>query len=127
MKYCRVRFRTQYGLSEKAYYYKTIENDLQNGDLLIVETGNTYSIGVFQGYVSESEYATKFLIAKLDISNIEKRKEQALQKQEIEKIIEIQKLTNKFSTEHEGDPDVEDFVSELNEKLFELQDSIVEN
>lgn len=127
MKYCRVRFRTQYGLSEKAYYYKTIENDLQNGDLLIVETGNTYSIGVFQGYVSESEYATKFLIAKLDISNIEKRKEQALQKQEIEKIIEIQKLINKFSTEHEGDPDVEDFVSELNEKLFELQDSIVEN
>lgn len=88
MKYCRVRFRTQYGLSEKAYCYKTIENDLQNGDLVIVETGNTYSIGVFQGYVSESEYATKFLIAKLDISNIEKRKEQALQKQEIEKKIE---------------------------------------
>lgn len=88
MKYCRVRFRTQYGLSEKAYHYKTIENDLQNGDLVIVETGNTYSIGVFQGYVSESEYATKFLIAKLDISNIEKRKEQALQKQEIKKKIE---------------------------------------
>lgn len=46
---------------------------------------------------------------------------------QLKKIIEIQKLINKFSTEHEGDPDVEDFVSELNEKLFELQDLIVEN
>lgn len=47
------------------YAYKVIDNDLEKGELVIVETGDSYSLGIFQGYTYRKdleEKATKYIV-----------------------------------------------------------------
>ena len=53
MKYAKVRFKEQRGLSI-VYHYRTWIEDLEIGDVLIVEARDWYGVAIFEGYMNES-------------------------------------------------------------------------
>ncbi|WP_434304192.1 hypothetical protein [Clostridium botulinum] len=62
------------GSFDQEYSYKTDIEDLKDGDVLVVEANNSYSIAIFQGYSetkSRVEQATKWVVQKVDIEAYE--------------------------------------------------------
>ncbi|MBO0569974.1 hypothetical protein [Clostridium botulinum] len=58
------------GSFDQEYSYKTDIEDLKNGDVLVVEANNSYSIAIFQRYSetkSRVKQATKWVVQKVDI------------------------------------------------------------
>ncbi|NFC86282.1 hypothetical protein EXN13_00920 [Clostridium botulinum] len=58
------------GSFDQEYSYKTYIEDLKNGDILVVEANNSYSIAIFQRYSgtkSRVKQATKWVVQKVDI------------------------------------------------------------
>lgn len=56
------------------YSYSTDIEDLKEGDVLVVPTNNSYSIGYFSRYSSNKKHvenATKFIVQKVDIEDYE--------------------------------------------------------
>lgn len=51
------------------YSYISLVDDLQPGDIVVVQTMNFYSVAKFEGYTTKDVYvnvATKYLIQKVD-------------------------------------------------------------
>lgn len=62
------------GSFEQEYSYKTDIGDLKQGDILVVQANNSYSIAVFQRYSetkSRVEQATKWIVTKVDVEEFE--------------------------------------------------------
>ena len=75
MKYAKVKFKGQYGLSN-AYSYQTWIEDLEIGDVVIVESRDWYGVAIFEGYISESDYSPlKYIVGVLDMDRIAEKKE----------------------------------------------------
>ena len=60
--YCLVKFEGSY----KEYAYITFMTDIKIGDTVIVEVNDKMAIAKFQGYTDYNQYATKYVIAKVD-------------------------------------------------------------
>lgn len=82
MKQALVKFQNQNGWSDKNYQYITTIEDLEYGDLIVVEVRDTYAVGVFMEYVTEGK-GTKYIISKIDTEEVEKHKNHEKQKQEL--------------------------------------------
>lgn len=64
----------QRGSFDQEYSYKTDMEDLEQGDLLVVQANNSYSIAIFQRYSSTKsrvEQATKWIVQKVDVEEFE--------------------------------------------------------
>ncbi|WMJ79565.1 hypothetical protein RBU49_11760 [Clostridium sp. MB40-C1] len=58
------------GSFDQEYSYKTDIEDLKEGDVLVVEANNSYSIAIFKRYSETKnrvEQATKWVVQKVDI------------------------------------------------------------
>lgn len=95
MKKVAVRFKNQYGEYSKQYNYVTSINNLKQGDIVIVESKDFYGVAVFEEYVSNDVKASKFVIQKLDISEVERDKDLARKIDEVKRKIDerVRELT----------------------------------
>lgn len=95
MKKVAVRFKNQYGEFSKEYHYVTSISNLKQGDIVIVESKDFYGVAVFEEYVSNDVKASKFVIQKLDISEIERDKDLARKIDEVKRKIDerVRELT----------------------------------
>src|SRR5699024_3763769 len=67
---------------DKNYQYITTIEDLEYGDLIVVEVRDTYAVGVFMEYVTEGN-GSKYIVSKIDTEEVEKHKNHEKQKQEL--------------------------------------------
>ena len=90
MKYVEVKFMGNDGeFTEKNYAYRTTLEDLEKGDLVVVEAVGYYKVVEVQRYVPHSGLATKFVVSKLDLEQAEKDKEEVLKREELMEAIEL--------------------------------------
>lgn len=90
MKYVEVKFMGNDGeFTEKNYAYRTTIDDLEKGDLVVVEAVGYYKVVEVQRYVPYSGLATKFVVSKLDLEQAEKDKEEVLKREELMEAIEL--------------------------------------
>lgn len=90
MKYVEVKFMGNDGeFTEKNYAYRTTLEDLEKGDLVVVEAVGYYKVVEVQRYVPYSGLATKFVVSKLDLEQAEKDKEEVLKREELMEAIEL--------------------------------------
>lgn len=62
------------GSFDQEYSYKANIDDLKEGDILVVQANNSYSIAIFQRYSSTKsrvEQATKWIVQKVDVEEFE--------------------------------------------------------
>lgn len=62
------------GSFDNEYSYKTNIDDLKQGDILVVQANNSYSVAIFQRYSaakSRVEQATKWIVQKVDVEEFE--------------------------------------------------------
>lgn len=71
----------------KAYHYKTLIDDLQDGDYVVVETRNGYKVVTFGGYIPESNMASAYIVQRVETEKLRTEKE---------KISEIKALKDKI-------------------------------
>ena len=63
--------------TERAYHYLTMISDLNEGDLVVVETQYGYAVAEFVEYIEPtSKKAKSYIIQKVDTSHIDSKKEQ---------------------------------------------------
>lgn len=90
MKYVEVKFMGNDGeFTEKNYAYRTTIDDLEKGDLVVVEAVGYYKVVEVQRYVPYSGLATKFVVSKLDLEQAEKDKAEVLKREELMEAIEL--------------------------------------
>lgn len=90
MKYVEVKFMGNDGeFTEKNYAYRTTLEDLEKGDLVVVEAVGYYKVVEVQRYVPYSGLATKFVVSKLDLEQAEKDKAEVLKREELMEAIEL--------------------------------------
>lgn len=90
MKYVEVKFMGNDGeFTEKNYAYRTTLEDLEKGDLVVVEAVGYYKVVEVQRYIPYSGLATKFVVSKLDLEQAEKDKEEVLKREELMEAIEL--------------------------------------
>lgn len=90
MKYVEVKFMGNDGeFTEKNYAYRTTIEDLEKGDLVVVEAVGYYKVVEVQRYVPYSGLATKFVVSKLDLEQAEKDKAEVLKREELMEAIEL--------------------------------------
>lgn len=90
MKYVEVKFMGNDGeFTEKNYAYRTTIEDLEKGDLVVVEAVGYYKVVEVQRYIPYSGLATKFVVSKLDLEQAEKDKEEVLKREELMEAIEL--------------------------------------
>lgn len=90
MKYVEVKFMGNDGeFTDKNYAYRTTLEDLEKGDLVVVEAVGYYKVVEVQRYVPYSGLATKFVVSKLDLEQAEKDKEEVLKREELMEAIEL--------------------------------------
>lgn len=64
------------GSFDQEYSYKTNIENLERGDVLVVQANNSYSIAIFQRYTkakSRVEQATKWVVEKVDVKTFEEK------------------------------------------------------
>ena len=86
----KVSFFDGQGIVEdwRQYDYLTLEDDLKEGDLVVVETRNGYKVASFVKYVEVSDKATSFIITSVDVDSVENYKKRKQEKEDILKAIE---------------------------------------
>ena len=86
----KVSFFDSHGIVEdwRQYDYLTLEDDLKEGDLVVVETRNGYKVASFVRYAEVSDKATSFIITSVDVDSVEKYKKRKQEKEDILKAIE---------------------------------------
>ena len=90
MKYVEVKFMGNDGeFTEKNYAYRTTLEDLEKGDLVVVEAVGYYKVVEVQRYVPYSGLATKFVVSKLDLEQAEKDKAEVMKREELMEAIEL--------------------------------------
>lgn len=90
MKYVEVKFMGNDGeFTDKNYAYRTTLEDLEKGDLVVVEAVGFYKVVEVQRYVPYSGLATKFVVSKLDLEQAEKDKAEVLKREELMEAIEL--------------------------------------
>lgn len=90
MKYVEVKFMGNDGeFTEKNYAYRTTLEDLEKGDLVVVEAVGYYKVVEVQRYIPYSGLATKFVVSKLDLEQAEKDKAEVLKREELMEAIEL--------------------------------------
>jgi len=63
--------------TERAYHYLTMISDLNEGDLVVVETQYGYAVAEFVEYIGQTgKKARSYIIQKIDTSHIDNQKEQ---------------------------------------------------
>lgn len=123
MKQALVKFQNQNGWSDKNYQYITAIEDLEYGDLIVVEVRDTYAVAVFMEYVTNGN-GTKYIVSKIDTEEVEKHKNHEKQKQELldkienrmreaEKFERIRKLAEKDA-----------ILKELMDELTNLENTV---
>ena len=80
----------------KVYLYKSYI-DVNVGDIVVVETRDTYSIATVVSVGGDSNKATKYVVSKLDIKTHEEKKEKVEKQNRIleeldKRVLEINKL-----------------------------------
>lgn len=115
MKQAFVRFKNEYGHS-KEYGYLTTEENLEKGELVVVEARDWYQVAVFERY-GESPQATKFIVSTVDIIKLAKDKEAAYKKQSLEEQIELRikeiERMNRLEKYAEKDKDLAKLLEEF--------------
>lgn len=69
-----VRFKHAYDREywgNKEFHYLTLSRDLQEGDLVVVETKHGYSVAQVIRYLANSSHAFRYIIQKVDLSEHE--------------------------------------------------------
>lgn len=115
IKGATVRFENDYGKS-KEYEYLTSMMDLKQGDLVVVEARDWYQVATFMRY-KKSEKATKHIVQKIDIEEVEKERKIAIRAHEIkeqikERMKEVREM-NAIKELAESDNELSDLVKEL--------------
>lgn len=118
MKYAKVKFKGQYGLSN-AYTYQTWIEDLEIGDAVIVESRDWYGVAIFEGYVSESDYSPlKYIVGVLDTDKITEKKETGKKIADLEtqienRVLEMEK-EQRLEKLAKSDSSLKELIDELN-------------
>ena len=74
----------------KEYDYLTFRDDLQLGDLVVVETRYGYKVAKISDIKEFSEYAKSFVIDKIDLAQFNETKKRLAREAEIRRSIEAQ-------------------------------------
>ena len=90
MKYVEVKFMNNDGeFTNKNYAYLTTLEDLKKGDLVVAEAVGFYKVVQVQRYINYSDLATKFVVSKLDLEQVEKDKAEVIKREELLEAIEL--------------------------------------
>lgn len=117
----KVSFFDSHGIVEdwRQYDYLTLEDDLKEGDLVVVETRYGYKVASFVKYAEVSDKATSFIITSVDVDSVENYKKKKQEKEDILKAIEKREkelLEEKRLRELANDDEV---IKELVEQYYE--------
>lgn len=108
-------FNNNYGLS-KEYAYLTTQNNLKEGDLVVVEAQGWYQVAIFERY-KETDKATKHIVAYIDTDEVEKEKEITLKEIDLKEQIktrvrEVEEM-NRLEELAKSDDKLKELVEEL--------------
>lgn len=103
----------------KAYHYLTLIEDLEENDLVVVETRFGYKVAAFGGYIPESTIAVSYIVQKVEVASLEKEKEKAVEMKELklkirQRAMEIQER-KKFEALASEDKNLRDLLELLDE------------
>lgn len=120
-KFCKVSF-DEYS---RNYSYKTNLTDLQQGDLVIVPTRDTFKIGTFEEYMEEDSKATRWLVSKVDFTEynsiLEKEKKLKEIKDKMDKRKETLEQKAIYKMMAESDPSMKDLLMEYEQLEGDFQ------
>ena len=119
-KYAVVNFYDFEGrLDTRQYHYKTLFNDLESGDEVVVETVKGNKVARFSHYLLESDHARSYIIQKIDVDFIEKEKEKQIRLEEIKQSIEtrVAEITErkKYEKLAKDDKKLQELLSQMDE------------
>lgn len=118
-KVAQVIFFDTYGKLQEnqAYHFFTTIEDLEEGDLLVVETQNGYKVVHFQKYLLTSSYAKSYVVQKVETEKLEEEKERAEKISQLRKKIELKakeiEERRKLDKLAEQDDEMKDLLKEL--------------
>lgn len=67
----------------RKYDYFTLDEDLKEGNLVVVETRNGYKVASFVEYTASSDKATSYIITSVDLESVKKHRERKKEKEEL--------------------------------------------
>lgn len=101
----KVQFTHKYDVQkfgEKQYDYLTIEKDLKEGDMVVVETANGFAVARFVRYVENFEVnSQKWILTVIDIEAFQERKKQAKEAMQLRQRIKERAAAVKEQQEYE--------------------------
>lgn len=104
----------------RSYEYLTLVEDLEKGDLVVVETRYGYKVASFESYITSSDKASSYIIQKIDVEKVEEEKERKKEKQELLEAIERRAAEVKRIKELQA-------LGEMDDELKKLVDEYLEN
>lgn len=101
----KVQFTHKYDVQkfgEKQYDYLTIEKDLKEGDMVVVETANGFAVARFVRYVENFDVnSQKWILTVIDIEAFQERKKQAKEAMQLRQRIKERAAAVKEQQEYE--------------------------
>lgn len=101
----KVKFTHKYDVQkfgEKQYDYLTIEKDLKEGDMVVVETANGFAVARFVRYVENFDVnSQKWILTVIDIEAFQERKKQAKEAMQLRQRIKERAAAVKEQQEYE--------------------------
>lgn len=115
-----VQFKHKYDLDEwgsKEYHYYTLMGDLQEGDLVVVETQHGYAVAKVVRYLTESNQAYRYIIQKVDLTehenHLEKEMKLSFIQAEIEERAEAIRKRKELEILAEGDEKLKSLIASM--------------
>lgn len=118
-KVAQVMFFDTYGnlQQNQGYHFFTTIEDLEEGDLLVVETQNGYKVVQFDKYLLTSSYAKSYVVQKVETEKLEEEKERAEKIGQLRKKIELKakevEERRKLDKLAEQDDEMKELLKEL--------------
>lgn len=118
-KVAQVMFFDTYGNLQESqgYHFFTTIEDLEEGDLLVVETQNGYKVVQFHKYLLTSSYAKSYVVQKVETEKLEEEKERAEKISQLRKKIELKakeiEERRKLDKLAEQDDEMKELLKEL--------------
>ena len=106
----------QFKDNPKDYIFKVVDEDLEKGDEVVVETQFGTQIATFSHYTPPQDKGTKWVIQKVDHESHKKRVEDERERQKILQQLEAKRKENEKLKEYEevakGDPEAKELLNQ---------------
>ena len=107
--------------NSRHYDYLSLDDSLEVGDLVVVETKFGYRVAKVTNLKKSSNLATAYIVQKIDVSSVEKEKEKIKRREEIEKELkERLELSSRYAMYQEL-AKLDKVAADLLKELAELQ------